>query len=144
MRRMLVAALIALLVVMTFGSAASAAPPPDRGFPVTVHCPSGTYEAVVPPGRGEWVPAIRTNGRGVLHPVGFEGFHATLYDAETGEAVDRFDDEATDYRHNAFRHPHGFERCTWSATIYGPVDDDIPEGHYGVIGGGVLMRRAPR
>jgi hypothetical protein len=140
MKKLLAA--VALASGLAVAAPATAGAAPKSGFPVTVECPSGTYEGLVAPGEGEWVPMIVTRGPArVLHPVGFESFEGTLRD-ELGNIVEQFSDDEASYRQNAFRHPHGYERCTFSAVFVGPVDD-IPEGYTGEISGVVLMRAAP-
>jgi hypothetical protein len=144
MRKLWVAAAIVATVALGAPHAANAAP--KRGFTVDVVCPSGTYQAVVPPGLGEWVPAIVIAGPArVLHPVGFGDFHARLIDPDTREVVDEFTEEGTQFRRNAHRHPHGFETCTFTSTeVIGPDDPEgLPEGFIVEFGGTVFLRAAP-
>lgn len=142
MRKQVLAVVAAAGMVLGMAGTADAAPE-KKGEAVTLDCPSGTSQAIVAPGQGAWVPAILTSSRGVAHPVGFEGFAATVYDAETDAVLYAFSDPHTEYRSNAFRHPHGFERCTYSFTLHGPVPGELEEGTYAIVEGTVLVRHAP-
>jgi hypothetical protein len=135
----------AAVMALTLGlvGTADAAPPPERGFAVTAMCEhTGALSGVIM-GAGAWAPVILYDGRGTRHSVGFEGFYGIVYDAE-GTELYRFEDPETEYRRGYDRHPHGYERCAWSALItHEQEPEEIPPGGYGEIGGTVLVRGLP-
>lgn len=79
-RVLLVVLLTAGALLASVGAAAAPVKAPNA-FPITIVCPSGTYEAVVN-GNGSFTAAHSTTTNQVLIPIAFGEFTATITDPQ--------------------------------------------------------------
>jgi len=80
MFKLMVATAVAACAVIVAPLGAAAPTNAKNAFPVTIFCPSGTFEAVVN-GNGEFTAAHAVDSNTVLIPIAFGTFTVTFTDA---------------------------------------------------------------
>jgi hypothetical protein len=113
MGRLVLAAAILASSVAVCGVASAAPVNAKNAFPITIFCPSGTYDAVIN-GNGNFTAAHAVNSNQVLIPVVFGPFTSTFTDAN-GISVTTTDSGSTK---GSSMPPNGaLQDCTYSVSL---------------------------